>query len=693
MLSIKQILTGSVILSIFILPSCIDDSLDNQCPTDEVVDVRMTITLPEPIVKSISTKAYSTRTDYNTVNDINVLVFNTTGTVILGSYYFDANYAGTAPLPTVTPGLPLNSSTLSTILTFNGVEANSKFYLVANYGSKITSTATINSLNDLKNLNQIATNGIPNKCMMYAEATPVTLGSVTNMDAKLVRTLAMVTVKIDGTNLSVGTGKEIRIIPKTIKLRNVPTSCVLGNDINNASGTNTTNVLAGDEAIVTSWGTLTSATGTKIAGGHEGTAIPLFQFENKQGEKSPNPDQTAKKVGDKPNSSYLEIEAFYQYYESSAIKMSGTIIYRFSLGSNITTNFDVERNTQYAVTLDLSGWGGALEDGHINGSADLVVEGDAPGVSWRVDLALRDWGFLQDEFNFDAHASSGYIQVLKGGYKVDFVAGYESTNWLKFLKSNGSSWIFPSGSADFKEIGTVPNMYYVYYILPWQYSGDPNDPNVLPYRETKIKTWHDGGDIPQVVTIRQWAPILLENGLYMERFEEDGNSLAWGNDNITLPNTQSGYTFTFDGVEVNGWINTLYLYNKAGTPKSPSAQLCMQKAGYDLTGIPGGAPLTASQRAAYYMPSVSELGKVIGYVGDPTDPYQYHNPIKTTLDYWSSSAPSDNLKKYTYYWDHVTTPQVSPVTTITTTTNTRNTARQVRCVYRYSLNSNAASLP
>jgi len=684
----NKVLLGLMVLPLFILPSCIDEP-DCSLNNDKLVDVKLTITLPEPISKSVTTKA--PRTDYNTVNDLNVLIFNASGNLI-SSYYFNEGDVGDPPQSSVSPTLPLNSSTLSTDITFYGVDpAYDKFFLVGNYGGPIPSTIT--TVGQLKNLKQIESTGIPTKCMMFAEAADNGgSGMFTYLKADLVRTLAMVTVQIDATNLSVGSGNEIRIIPKTIKLRNVPTSCVLGNEINNVSGTNATNVLAGDEAIVSSWGMLTSASPGSV-GGHEDTAIPLFQFENKQGNKSPTADQIYKSTTDKPNSSYLEVEAFYQYYESGAINMSGTIIYKFCLGSDISTNFDVERNTQYAVTLQLSGWGGALEDGHINGSGDLVVDGDAPGVSWRVDLALRDWGFLQDEFNFDAHASSGYIQVLKGGYKVDFVAGYESTNWLKFLKSNESSWIFPSGSADFKEIGTVPNMYYVYYILPWQYSGNPNDPNVLPYRETKIKTWHDGGDIPQVVTIRQWAPILLENGLYMERFEEDGNSLAWGNDNITLPNTQSGYTFTFDGVEVNGWINTLYLYNKAGTPKSPSAQLCMQKAGYDLTGIPGGAPLTASQRAAYYMPSVSELGKVIGYVGDPTDPYQYHNPIKTTLDYWSSSAPSDNLKKYTYYWDHVSTPQVSPVTTITTTTNTRNTARQVRCVYRYSLNSNAASLP
>lgn len=34
------------------------------------------------------------------------------------------------------------------------------------------------------------------------------------MDAKLIRTLSMVTVKVDGTNLSVSTGKEQGLFPK-----------------------------------------------------------------------------------------------------------------------------------------------------------------------------------------------------------------------------------------------------------------------------------------------------------------------------------------------------------------------------------------------------------------------------------------------------------------------------------------------
>lgn len=106
---------------------------------------------------------------------------------------------------------------------------------------------------------------------------------------------------------------------------------------------------------------------------------------------------------------------------------------------------------------------------------------------------------------------------------------------------------------------------------PWKYdpSNDPN-PNI-PYRETQLKVWKGSGPT-QIVTIRQWKPILIKaespssNNLYMERFEEEGNSMAWDFNGDPLTATRSTLSFIFNGSEVNGWNNTLYLNNKSGTP-------------------------------------------------------------------------------------------------------------------------------
>lgn len=106
-------------------------------------------------------------------------------------------------------------------------------------------------------------------------------------------------------------------------------------------------------------GNTCTATPTTL-GGHETSAIPLFQFENRQGSKSPTADQIYKTTLDKPNSSYPKLKQPISILKNGVINKLGTIIYKFCLGSDITADFDVMRNTHYAVTLELSGWGAGL---------------------------------------------------------------------------------------------------------------------------------------------------------------------------------------------------------------------------------------------------------------------------------------------------------------------------------------------
>ena len=54
--------------------------------------------------------------------------------------------------------------------------------------------------------------------------------------------------------------------------------------------------------------------------------------------------------------SYIRVEAEY-----SEMGASGKIVYRFFLGDDAFTNFAVERNAHYNVTLNLTGKGGVDE--------------------------------------------------------------------------------------------------------------------------------------------------------------------------------------------------------------------------------------------------------------------------------------------------------------------------------------------
>ena len=71
--------------------------------------------------------------------------------------------------------------------------------------------------------------------------------------------------------------------------------------------------------------------------------------------------------------SYIRVEAEY-----SEMGANGKIVYRFFLGDDAFTNFAVERNAHYNVTLNLTGKGGVDE------------------ASWRVTKDFN-WDFTVDD--------------------------------------------------------------------------------------------------------------------------------------------------------------------------------------------------------------------------------------------------------------------------------------------------------
>ena len=129
-----------------------------------------------------------------------------------------------------------------------------------------------------------------------------------------------------------------------IELKNVPSICkyLINNTINSTSY-----IINGDvlESVVD-----LSAT--------DGLFYDLYMFENMQGylglanlEKDKNP-------GSKSNvCSYAELTATY----NSPLR-TGTVKYKFYLGTNITNNFDVARNTNYRISVRFTSDGGINEN-------------------------------------------------------------------------------------------------------------------------------------------------------------------------------------------------------------------------------------------------------------------------------------------------------------------------------------------
>ena len=652
-----------VIIMHFIV-SCSDDSVEECLNCKENAGVTLNISLEEVVEATNMLKAYtsgtnSPRLDYNTLNDINVVMY-TNNEPYPYVYYFNssshpANF-----------NLPMTGGTSS--LTIYTSTSYTEIYLVANYGSAISKTS-IPTVNDLKSIGiTLPTSNAPDKCTMFAKAIDQGTTNANGckvFNAALQRNLAMVTVSLHGKNLKTG----VSIKPTRISIKNVPGTSTLGLDNNKITGTS--NLRTGYSLMDSSWPALNNIDSVIGYDTHSTTSsLAFFAFENMQGTNSSVGNQTAKKSDPTlmPYATYITVEAQYSYGS-----YKGDITYRFCLGTDITSNYDVIRNSHYIVSLYLSDWGGALEGGRI--SNNTLAIGTGQGVNWRVIMNLYDYGFSNTDYNFDAHINSGNLPVSGSCKFFDFQynpainTSNVSEHWILTTKAN-NTWIpMETGSAD-----AIKNNQFTYFIKPWRYT-DPGFPKTKAdkqYRECSITIIKSNGTSPQTVVFRQWAPIKITNTLYLERFDEGKTSgesnLRWGYlDAFTLP---VGFTIWSTGGADNnkGFENTVLL-----NLLSPASAYCLQKGGYNITNIIPSILATQFKPAAYYLPTIAELDTITRYTFDIFDPSSTNvDLINKTVDYWSSSANNTG----TYYWNKTTVASAI--------TATRTGLKKVRAVYRPS---------
>lgn len=232
------------------------------------------------------------------------------------------------------------------------------------------------------------------------------------------RLVSKVTVAFDGTRLKDG----VQIFIRDVTLYDIPKNCTLGEGNKPGDGVtdrskrydeslvapllkrgesqsiqdlaeNTTDLSAEDMFHVCNeqhpYGGFGETGGNKNLdhdSRHDNKSVSLFLFENCQGigtkDKTqskdgveidyPNPDEN--KIGsgwkdEMPFGSYIEVTAIYRNINSSSI---GEIKYRFMLGEDIKTDYNVRRNTHYKLTLCFVG------DGN---DADWHIEFDEdPGI-------------------------------------------------------------------------------------------------------------------------------------------------------------------------------------------------------------------------------------------------------------------------------------------------------------------------
>ncbi len=429
--------------------SCTNEELTGPSYPKGEGGVTLNITLPDPITIDPMTRAGAA--DFNKINDLNVVIAD--GETIENIYYYDgSNTDETGPTFTTTNGEPEVHFSKEYVKT-NDLTSKS-IYIVANYGKNLR-TEQLNNVSALRNLKQSSsdTPGVPNGCMMFAEAVD-NGGSHTDpngdtgkkLEAKLERTVAMVTVAIDGSGLN----KNIMITPTAISLHRVPTDCYIGNPNNDVNaGENGRIAETGEfkDGLQYSWdpivGTATQNGGYSewhshktVTGGHysennygDQSIAPLFLFENLHGENFGEPLTENDHQGGKrpagtqntpdaidvatPNCSYLQVDANYMKVDDKGNpQFSGKVSFRFFLGHDEYKNFDVTRNHYYQVTLALSG-NGVTEGGQVgtDEEGNTILKPNPDDVTWRVDSDLSTASFLTGDVNLNASGEYFYVHV------------------------------------------------------------------------------------------------------------------------------------------------------------------------------------------------------------------------------------------------------------------------------------------
>lgn len=467
--------------------------------------------------------------------------------------------------------------------------------------------------------NSYATPDTPNA--MYGDQDHnIVETTINNVKTKVVtvpmkRIAAMVTLQMDGTGLA----RYVVIELQNVELRNVPNSCTLGLD--NKPSDYTTEIssygdlkggpsvsggykLIGNSRFYSGEGDTEfiqgydEASGYKtIIGGHypkKGESdnsvsdmtstfvIPLFMFENRQPEGTSDgslhegahkrPANVTVTSNDYQGAisnynetgvcSYLEVVGNYTLYDqtnATDIVARGTVTWRFFLGKDATTSFDVERNTNYRITLTLTGSGIGEKDyswrvnadnlkrPQVVGNPDMVVGGG--GEMFCVEFPGQDQGnfkivpvpgqgdfvFLYSTPNNDKSLSWYTVEKAgNGAYKVHYTAGKQMWFYVARLLPDPESDFNTEDiterkcSVTFSQVGTGSSVTLTFSqyrpvtfsLRPQDLEDHPDDPDLL--RAYDILKKYYNHDVKTQGSMRFWV----------DRIDRD--IMPWGFSGIKL---------------------------------------------------------------------------------------------------------------------------------------------------------------
>lgn len=550
-----------ILCTLISFSSCTDEEFVGKHDNKDYNSVSLRVKMPTPIVSEPMTKAGTA--DFDQMKDLNVVIGENNQILGVAYLSLTSDGKGSWIVQTPPSGIINVSNNSSTAnapafgLHFTShwlnekkitLTTNSQVFLVANFGKEITG---ISSVSELKKLTTPEDgNAIMAPNVMFGEGTisnestanhpegDTSPGNILVYDVALQRTAAMITVVMKGKSLNEG----IVITPKRISLYNVPTSCFIGMDnvvTTEQGGTTPKENAVRSEGEVKdglgwsgginlvgtetkNWENFNNASYSTTIGKHydqdftDQTVFPLFLYENIHGDNfgANESNQKNKRPAAAKSSteadiwavaaacSYIEVEADYVKYENNSmtVKQKGTTKWRFFLGENATTNFDVHRNTNYKLTLTLSGTG--------------IGEGNA---SWRVDSELKEPVVVgETEMVVGGGGEMFCVELISPpeGNKLK-LSGSEDANFVYVYAKNGSTtqwWPLSEfkGAGDMILTGEGKQMwFYVSPLLPETSDVQGNERSAtVGFYDQQIKP----GSLITEVTFTQYRPITVEIG-------------------------------------------------------------------------------------------------------------------------------------------------------------------------------------
>lgn len=577
-----------------------------------------------------------------------------------------------------------------------------RFFVVVNRGSDISAEAqTVGQLRELKD------HGTPH--MMFGESVEFSNPAHTHTGGRsllveLRRTAAMVTVKVDGTNLK----PQLSIRPIALRLHNVPAWCYIGqrNVITQSDGITPIDggtVLANGESLALRsdplWGEFASPVSglgyplPSVVGAHytdpPGSAAapdwsnaairPLVLFENWHGEgfgsygAIEQEKRPAAAVGIPPElldgytraCSYLELEAEYHDYQGP-VQQHGTVRWRIFLGANITDNFDVERNTYYRLTLNLR-----------NGAID---EHD---WSWRVETNLGQVEITESDYLLNATAymiTDLDLKTDNTNFKCDIVASEPAWNaadpWI--WVPNDRQWVGLGGNLELRPVGGTMDyrlwMFVEPMMRPEWWNAVDSEGNPVTERKVVLRCYRI--DDPSIttpdITIIQHEPLVRQVGsrtVYFDRV--DRKAIPWGYQTYSVSQFNDAYSNTYQVLGGLLWVQGMP-YLPLGRPQSALLDAALthyymnesNDIDFDVW-LHGTYTLTPQSR-----PPVGQLQFALPTRSDWAWLHSLHEqqplfdplyPVSPSVGYWTSD-PDDNNSAWIYSKSTgpISTPRSTP---------------------------------